>query len=385
MRAPARWAVLVWVLLMLMAAVFWLTLSWESIDASAGVMGAAVCSVVVGGILTLRVSSNSVGPLALVAGSAWVIYLFGNVYARASLQGSSLPGAYIFGWAGAWTGALFAIGVSALILVFPTGRPVGWWRVVAIGPIAGIVSTLIGAIALWGLPLSTLVNTELASQAAGYGLVDAGFITGFVSAIPATLSLVARFRRAELVERQQVKWLLTATSLFVITYVLAVFTDDSNETFWWILSVALAGIPIAILFAVLRYRLYEIDRIVSRTVSYTVVIGFLAAVYVGGLTWLTLLLPDQSHLVVAATTLAVATLFNPVRKRVQVWVDRRFSRSRYDIQRVMESFAGSLRDQVDSQIVVDGWVRVVAETMQPVSVGVWTKGRSRNDSGTIEG
>jgi hypothetical protein len=370
---------------MTVAAVIWLTLSRESIDASAGVMGAAVCSVVVGGILTLRVSSNAVGPLALVAGSAWVIYLFGNVYARASLQGSNLPGAYVLAWAGAWTGALFAIGVSTLILVFPTGRPVGWWRVATVAPIAGTLSTLTGAIAMWGLPLSTLVTTDLVSQAPGYAFVDAGFITGFVSAIPATLSLVARFRRAGTIERQQVKWLLMATGLFVITYVFAVFTDDSNETFWWILSVALAGIPIAILFAVLRYRLYQIDRIVSRTVSYTLVIGLLAAVFFGVVTLMTSILPDQSDLATAASTLAVAGLFNPVRKRVQTWVDRRFNRSRYDTQRVMDRFAMSLRDQLDSVEVVDGWVGVVAATMQPTMVAVWTKDDSRNDFGTIEG
>lgn len=385
MRAPARWAVVGWVILLMVAAVIWLMLSWEGAGADAGVMGAAVCSVVVGGVLTAKVSSNTVGPLAFAAGSAWVIYLFGNVYARAALQGSSLPGAYVLGWAGAWTGALFAIGVSTLILVFPTGRPVGWWRVVAVAPIAGTVSTLTGAIALWGLPLSTLVSTDLVSQAPGYGFVDAGFITGFVSAIPATLSLVARFRRAEMIERQQVKWLLTATSLFAITYVFAVFTDDSNETLWWIVSGGLAGIPIAILFAVLRYRLYQIDRIVSRTVSYALVIGLLAAVFLGVVTLMTSILPDQSDLATAASTLAVAGLFNPVRRRVQNWVDRRFNRSRYDTQRVMDRFAMSLRDQVDSDEVVEGWVGVVSATMQPTMVAVWTKDDSRNDFGTIEG
>ena len=385
MRAPARWAVVGWVILLMVAAVIWLMLSWEGAGADAGVMAAAVCSVVVGGVLTAKVSSNTVGPLALAAGSAWVIYLFGNVYARASLQGSSLPGAYVLGWAGAWTGALFAIGVSTLILVFPTGRPVGWWRVVAVAPIAGAVSTLIGAIAMWGLPLSTLVDTELVSQTPGYGFVDAGFITGFVSAIPATLSLVARFRRAEMIERQQVKWLLMATGLFVITYLLAVFTDDSNETLWWIVSGGLAGIPIAILFAVLRYRLYQIDRIVSRTVAYTLVIGLLTGVFLGVVTLMTSILPDQSDLATAASTLAVAGLFNPVRRRVQNWVDRRFNRSRYDTQRVMDRFAMSLRDQVDSDEVVEGWVGVVSATMQPTMVAVWTKDDSRNDFGTIEG
>jgi hypothetical protein len=135
------------------------------------------------------------------------------------------------------------------------------------------------------------------------------------------------------------------------------------------------GIPVSIAMSITRYRLYEIDRIVSRTVSYTLVVVILGAVYVGGVTWLTSLLPDQSQLVVAATTLAVAALFNPVRRRVQMWVDRRFNRSRYDTQRVMDRFAGSLRDQVDAEAVVDGWVGVVSETMQPTSVSVWVRER----------
>ncbi len=142
-------------------------------------------------------------------------------------------------------------------------------------------------------------------------------------------------------------------------------------------------LPVSIGVAVLRYRLYDIDRIVSRTVSYTVVVLLLAAVYVGAVTWLTTLLPDQSELVVAATTLVVATLFNPIRRRVQGWVDRRFNRSRYNTQRVMDGFAGSLRDQVDAAEVVDGWVGVVTETMQPASVAVWTREQFRNDSETV--
>ena len=133
------------------------------------------------------------------------------------------------------------------------------------------------------------------------------------------------------------------------------------------------GTAAAIGVAITRHGLYEIDRIISRTVSYAVVVGLLAAVYLGTLTWLTSLLPDRSQLVVAAATLGVAFLFNPLRRRVQGAVDRRFNRSRYDAQRVMDGFAGSLRDQVDSDEVVDGWVGVVSETMQPAAVGVWVR------------
>jgi hypothetical protein len=135
------------------------------------------------------------------------------------------------------------------------------------------------------------------------------------------------------------------------------------------------GIPVSIAIAITRYRLYEIDRIVSRTISYLVVVGLLAAVFFGLVTAVSSLLQTQGDLAIAASTLAVAALFNPVRKRVQGWVDRRFNRSRYDAQRVMDRFAGSLQDRVDSDEVVRGWVGVVSETMQPASVAVWVRER----------
>jgi hypothetical protein len=140
-----------------------------------------------------------------------------------------------------------------------------------------------------------------------------------------------------------------------------------------VFGLSLAGLPVAVAIAVLRYRLYEIDRIISRTVSYAVVVAFLALLFFGVVTALSSLLPAESDLAIAGSTLAVAALFNPVRRWVQVWVDRRFNRSRYDTQRVMDRFAGSLQDRVDSQEVVDGWVGVVSETMQPASVAVWVR------------
>jgi len=370
----------IWAVLMVAAAVSWFGLTAD-IDSTAGILFASVCSVVVGAILTVKVPENAIGPLALVAGSAWVLYLFGRGYATLSLGSSDpLPLAYFFGWLGAWTGALFLAGVAMLILCFPTGRPVGWWRLIGLGPVVAVVSTSIGAVQLWGLRLETLVQSELVSATRWYPLVDAGFILGFVSVIPATLSVIARFRKAGSVERQQIKWLLAATSLLAVAYVVGALSDDSNEAAWWVVSLAVAAIPIAILFAVLRYRLYDIDRILSRTVSYVVVIGLLAGVYLLGLTAMTNFLPSDSSLAVAASTLAVAALFNPLRRRVQAWVERRFNRSRYDAQQVMERFSGSLRQDLDPDTVVTGWVGVVSETMQPSSAAVWI----RNDFGTME-
>jgi hypothetical protein len=135
------------------------------------------------------------------------------------------------------------------------------------------------------------------------------------------------------------------------------------------------GLPISIAVSITRYRLYEIDRLISRSVSYALVIGLLVGVYAGLVALLQVFVPSDNPLVVAASTLAVAALFNPVRKRIQDWVDRRFNRSRYDAERVMDSFASTLRDRVEVGDVVDGWVGVVSETMQPTAVGVWIRDR----------
>ncbi|MGH8949071.1 MAG: hypothetical protein ACRDXF_09465 [Acidimicrobiia bacterium] len=373
-------AVLLWAGLMVGAAIAWLFVT-GTLDSMTGVLFAAVCSVVVGAILVVKVPSNAIGPLALLAGSAWVLYLSGRGYATLSLEsGEPLPLAYFFGWLGSWTGALFLNGVSLLVLCFPTGKPIGWWRVIGLAPIVGAALTIVGAALLWGVPLETLVVDELVSLSPWYPLVDAGFIIGFVSIIPATLSVVARFRRAASVERQQIKWLLAATSLLAIAYLVGANSDDPNAAIWWVISFAVAGIPISILFAVLRYRLYDIDRILSRTVSYVVVIGLLAGVYLLGLTAMTNFLPSDSSLSVAASTLAVAALFNPLRRRVQAGVEKRFNRSRYDSQQVVDEFSGSLRQDVDPETVVGGWVEVVSETMNPTSISVWV----RNDFGTME-
>jgi len=135
------------------------------------------------------------------------------------------------------------------------------------------------------------------------------------------------------------------------------------------------GVPVSIAVAITRFRLYEIDRLVSRTVSYLLVVGLLAALFIGVVTAAGSLLETDSDLVIAASTLAVAALFNPLRKRVHTWVDRRFNRSRYDAQKIMDGFSGSLRDQVDPVRVIEGWVGVVAETMQPAAAGVWVRAR----------
>ena len=364
-------AVVVWTLLMI-ATIVWLAVTTEGAESIIGFQGAALSLIVVGAILTLKQPSNPVGLLALVAGSAWITYLFGIGYGMASLGSTGLPGTYVFAWMGGWVGALFPTGLALLILVFPSGRPIGLWRFGLIAPVVGTLSTAVGAAFLWGLPISTLVSADLVSEAEGYVFVDAGFLLGFFSAVLASLSVVARFRVAGFVERQQIKWVLAAIGLFALAFVAGAAIED-NTAIWQVVGLAMAAIPLAILFAVLRYRLYDIDRLISRTVPYLLVVGVLAAVFFGVVTAASSFLETESDLAIAASTLAVAALFNPVRKRMQGWVDRRFNRSRYNAQLVVDEFAGTLREQVDSEEVVDGWVGVVAETMQPAAAGVWVR------------
>jgi O-antigen/teichoic acid export membrane protein len=135
----------------------------------------------------------------------------------------------------------------------------------------------------------------------------------------------------------------------------------------------LAAIPVSIAIAVLKYRLYDLDRIVSRTVTYALVAALLVAAY--GLIVLGLgsFLGRDNPLAIAAATLAAAALFNPLRTRIRGWVDRRFNRSRYDAERVIEGFVSSMRDRVDPDGLVEGWIGVATETMQPTAVGAWVR------------
>jgi drug/metabolite transporter (DMT)-like permease len=204
---------------------------------------------------------------------------------------------------------------------------------------------------------------------------DTGFFFVIGLAAIAILSLVLRRRKSTGTERQQYRWLLLGASLFVLISAAGqVLPEDSMFEVLWL--VGGSAIPICICVAVVRYRLFEIDRVISRTVGYVLVVGVLGLVFLGAVTLLTWVSPAESQLAVAGSTLVVAALFNPLRKRLQGWVDRRFNRSKYDAERVMEHFAGSLQDRVDEDELVRGWVGVVSATMEPAAASVWVRGRS---------
>jgi hypothetical protein len=198
--------------------------------------------------------------------------------------------------------------------------------------------------------------------------------------IGAALALVIRFRAAAGVERQQLRW-LTAALAFVVVAVLSGFivaqlvpATAQTGLIWLGAIVAFPCVPIAIGIAVLRYRLYEIDRIVSRTISYAVLTALLVGVFAGAiLLFQTVLAPltGNNTLAVAASTLLVAALFQPVRGRVQRVVDRRFNRARYDAERTVAAFSERLRDEVDLRSLRSEVLDVVDRSLQPSLTGIW--------------
>jgi hypothetical protein len=203
-------------------------------------------------------------------------------------------------------------------------------------------------------------------------------LAAFVGAVA---SMTVRFRRSVGVERLQLKWFSYAVGLMLAWTLLGEVLwesvlghDDLLGGSVFPFGLLLTLIPITIAVAILRYRLYAIDRIVSRTVSYGLLVGLLAFVYVGGVFVVGSVLPEaQTDLGVAASTLAVAVLFTPLRQRLQRAVDRRFNRSRYNAERVIEEFARGLRNQVDLGEVSSGLRLVLDRTIQPVTTQIWLR------------
>lgn len=194
-------------------------------------------------------------------------------------------------------------------------------------------------------------------------------------ALGGLVAMVVRFRRSTVVVRTQIKWVLYAAFVFALGYgasvIASVWTIEDDSFFWILFVLSLALLPVSITAAITRYRLFEIDRIISRTLSYALVAGLLATVYLVTVTAVTSLLPTQNALAVAGSTLAVAALFNPLRKRIQHGVDRRFNRSAYQAEVVSEGFATKLRESLTTEELVEAWSQAVNESFQPELTGIW--------------
>jgi hypothetical protein len=277
--------------------------------------------------------------------------------------------------------------VAALvILLFPDGQLTRrWtrvlWMYVALVAVAttGVVANEAGSIA--GQP----IHVDLSGSYSGTGGPSGGL--GVLAAASLGLFAVPLFwpafvarqalswRRAAGDRRQQLKWLLTGAVCLLIGLLLIILGPPKTELSGRIIRdlafLLLAALPASIGVGILRYHLYDIDRLISRTLSYTLVTGLLVGVYAGIVTLATRVLPLTSPIGVAASTLAVAALFNPLRRRVQRAVDRRFNRARYDAEATVVAFAGNLKDAVDLDSVLDQLASAVHTALEPARVSVW--------------
>jgi hypothetical protein len=345
----------------------------------------------VGSLLASRLPGHPVGWLLITASVCFATGGLLVTYVERALVSApgSLPVGPLTVLASNWFFGLgSAIAATFVLLLFPTGhlpsarwKPVAWTA--AIATLLMLLGVTLSPDPFEGLPIA---NPFALSPDDPLGLVVEGGGVGLLllTILASVASLILRFRRAAMVERQQLKWAVFAVIILAIgllgSYSLelangpANLSDEFENT---VITIGLSLLPVAIAVAILRYRLYEIDRLISRTVGYVLVVVVLGLVYAIGAVWLpTRLMGEQTPpLFVAGSTLVVAALFNPVRRRVLHWVDRRFYRSRYDGERVVSEFSGRLRDQTDVDQLADDWVSVVAETVQPSSVGVWVRDR----------
>lgn len=333
----------------------------------------AALTLILGSLIWTRGEENRIGLLMLIAGSAWLLYDGCRQYASLSLESGPLPFEYLAAWLGTWTGPLFFVSFPTLLLLFPDGRAPGFRRWALVLPLSVLALVAVGAWSIWGLPVEILINDDRVSPAAQYVWIDAAFIIALYSIVPVTPSIVGRYRTGDLVSRQQIKWLAAGSIALAIGLLVGLVASGGDGQLWWdvVIVAGMTMFPVAIGVAIFRYKLYDLGRLVSRTVTYAIVIALLGLA-VAGVAAVAGAQFDEPW-VVATTTLVVAAAFNPLRRRIQIWIERRFNRSRYDAERVMDGFAGSLRDRVDPEEVMDGWTGVVSETMQPAAIGVWVR------------
>jgi hypothetical protein len=345
---------------------------------------------VVGGVLAVRRRENAIGAILLGAGVLAACSFTAGYYARLDdlLGGNRLPFVVPIAWLGTWTFTP-AIGLMVVFLplLFPTGHlPGPRWRLLAV---VVILALTIGAVQAATAPgpmngitsAGAIVNpVHLPDPFLGW-IQAIGAVSSLV-APPAFLfaiaSVVARFRASRGAERQQLKWFLFVASIAAIALGLSiVVTGPVSDGAWIIGLVAVACLPIAIGVAILRYRLYEIDRVVSRTVSYAAVTALLVSVFAAvnlGIGTLLASVTQSSTLAVAASTLIVFALFQPVRRRVQRVVDHRFNRERYEADRIAAAFAERLRGHLDPdrlRLELDG---VLSQTVAPTNSSLWLRG-----------
>jgi hypothetical protein len=360
-----------------------------------------VPSALVGALVASRRPRNPVGWFFVVSATCWAVNEATGRYAVYGLviDPGSLPLAHLMAWPSTWMWepAFVLIGLF-LPLYFPDGRllsprwrPVLWLALLFSlgfgvvfgalfpgevdelspgvgGDVPGVVNPL-GVEALRLLDRVPQVDIILA-------------VVLLVSVLCSVASLVVRFRRSDGEERQQMKWLTYAAAANFATLLLVMSLPADSA--WYravntLSNLVLAGLPVAVGIAVLRYRLYDIDRIINRTLVYGSLTVMLALIYFGGVAATQAIYraltgqEQQPQLAIVVSTLVIAALFNPLRRRIQAFIDRRFYRRKYDVTKTLEAFSAKLRDETDLDALRADLVGVVGETMQPAHVSLWLR------------
>ena len=341
---------------------------------------------VVGYVLASRRPGNRIGWITLGAGLVVGVAFFCDRYSRGGLLAASgaLPGARAAAWFVNWVSVIEAAALTFMLLLFPTGRlisrrwrPAAWFAAAVFTVDAAAM--VARACRVWAHPFTVLSQGWYpGSHPVVLILVPAALLAG-------AAALAVRFARSSGEERLQLKWFVIA-ALLVVAAVIPLALVPQIALSPAVASAALSTLKVAfcltlvclftaIAVAVLKYRLYDIDRVISRTLAYVIVTGVLAGIYAGLVLLATQVFRVHAPVAVAAATLAAAALFSPVRRRVQRRVDRRFNRARYDADQTLAAFAAQLKDAVDLDAVCGDLARVVQAALEPAHVSVWTSPR----------
>jgi hypothetical protein len=350
---------------------------------------------VIGAIIASRLPNHPIGWICCAIGFIAAVEHFSGEYAVYALvaRPDSLAGGNVTLWMSNWVWILMFGLIVFLLLLFPNGRlPSNRWRPFAwFSATVTAVGAILAAIAPDSTPGPNSDANALRSLPNPFGIEGLPNLQQPVQVLVLSVGLVAaaslvivRLRNAGGIERQQVKWLIYASAMLFGALILkdTVFSPLGG-TPWGLgvgyLLVAVGGLggPIAIGIAILRYRLYEIDTLINRTLVYGSLTATLIALYFGGIVVLqrifVILTGQQSTLAVVASTLLIAALFNPLRHRIQSFIDRRFYRRKYDARKTLEAFSAQLRNESDLDALSDDLLGVVRETMQPAHVSLWLR------------
>jgi hypothetical protein len=352
----------------------------------------------VGAMIASRRARNPIGWLCLTIGLLW---MFSGALDYYDVYGMIRPGSLPFPLAMAWVNNWLwvpSVGLMGtyLFLLFPDGRlPSSRWR-----PLAWLCGVVIASVSV-GVAFGPGPLQDLGGIQNPIVLLRPWMMPAFWVSLPllplcmlaSALSLVLRYRHSGGEERQQIKWIAFSASVVAVVYLIAmiaslVFPADSWTTVgpvWWLNLLTYAAllsfvaIPIAVGIAVLKYRLYDIDVVINRTLVYGSLTALLAAVYFGGVATTQAILhaltgqERQPQLAVVVSTLVIAAFFTPLRRRIQSFIDRRFYRRKYDARKTLEAFSAKLRNDTDLATLSDDLVGVVRETMQPAHVSLWLR------------